>query len=335
MTEILPWHQGAWETLLEARRAGRFPHALLLTGPRGIGLGQFSRQLAAGLLCREPLANGLACHACKACRLIKAGYHPDLFMAMPEAEGKPIKIDQIRELIEFVSLKSQYERDKIGIIDPADAMNRNAANSLLKTLEEPPPSSRMLLLSHRPSFLPVTVRSRCQRVDLIASPRSEVIAWLASRMKAPHEPEDLLSLAGNGPLGALRMLEEGAYTLPQALLDDLEALSLKRSDPVTIAQKWLSVGPAEVIGCLMRLTVDMARLKLTPDPPTLTNKSARNRLKLLIKPLDLTQVLDCYERLSQHHVLLSGYSNVNAQSLLEDVTIQWAEYRDTNERSIL
>jgi hypothetical protein len=79
----------------------------------------------------------------------------------------------------------------------------------------------------------------------------------------------------------------------------------------------------------------MARLKLTADPPTLTNKSARNRLKLLIKPLDLTQVLDCYERLSQHHVLLSGYSNVNAQSLLEDVTIQWAEYRDTNERSIL
>src|SRR3569832_2564259 len=162
--KLLPWHEETWARLLAARRAGRLPHALLLTGPQGMGKQRFAENWMAGLLCEAPDAEGCACGVCRRCQLLAAGNHPDYRQLTPPEEGKVIGVDQVRELIQYIALTPQYGANKIATIHTADKLNINAANTLLKTLEEPPPLSLFVLVTAQPSRLPVTVISRCQRI---------------------------------------------------------------------------------------------------------------------------------------------------------------------------
>ena len=153
MVNLFPWQVAQWQLYEHAIANNRLAHALLLSGPAGMGKNRFANFLAASLLCNAPDEHLYPCNQCKSCTLYNAGNHPDINYIQPEDEGKQIRVELIRELIEFINLKSQYERYKIAIIDPAEAMNRSAANTLLKTLEEPPALSMLILVSHRPELL--------------------------------------------------------------------------------------------------------------------------------------------------------------------------------------
>ena len=137
MNDLYPWQADVFADLQQRRVQGRLPHALLISGPVGIGKQQLANVFSQSLLCAEPQADDLACGQCHACSLYAAGTHPDLFRLSPEEDSKVIKIDQIRTLIEKISLSSHYGRYRMVILNPADAMNIAAANALLKTLEEP------------------------------------------------------------------------------------------------------------------------------------------------------------------------------------------------------
>src|SRR3569623_1075285 len=132
--KLLPWQEETWARLLAARRAGRLPHALLLTGPQGKGKQRFAENRLTGMLCEAPGVDGCACGVCRGCQLRAAGNHPDYRQLTPPEEGKVIGVDQVRELIQYVALTPQYGRYKIALIHPADKLNIYAANSLLKTL---------------------------------------------------------------------------------------------------------------------------------------------------------------------------------------------------------
>jgi len=140
---------------------GRFPHALIFSGPEGVGKRTCALMLAKALNCMESGPDDF-CDACSHCRKIDAGVHPDVLMIGLEEDAAEIKIPQIRELLVTLGLRALEGSQKIFIIDPADAMNPSAANALLKGLEEPPDDSHFILLSSSPQALPVTVRSRCQ-----------------------------------------------------------------------------------------------------------------------------------------------------------------------------
>ncbi len=164
MSAPYTWQVQQWQRMNAARQQQRLHHALLLNGIRGLGLEAFAQELARGLLCEQPGEEGGACGQCKSCLLYAAGSHPDIVQIRPEEDSRVIKIDAIRELTGFMELKAQYGRYRIAIIDPAEAMNRNAANSLLKTLEEPPEQAIIILVNNDYMRLPVTIRSRCQRL---------------------------------------------------------------------------------------------------------------------------------------------------------------------------
>ena len=157
----LPWHAREFGQLVTARSA--FPHALLVHGPRGIGKLQFARTAAQALLCEKVGDGGAPCGACRSCEWFAADAHPDYRQLEPIVQtgedGEPTKkseiisVEQVRELADFVNMTSHQGRAKVIALNPADVLNPNAANALLKSLEEPPPLTHFILLSHRPHLL--------------------------------------------------------------------------------------------------------------------------------------------------------------------------------------
>ena len=207
--ELLPWQAEAAREMLSARAA--WPHALMLDGPRGIGKRTLALNLARGLLCEAPGADGIACGTCASCHYVAAGQHPDLQLIEPfviDEDGEvkaqdPILIERIRALIDWVQLTSHRGRAKVAVIVPAEAMNPAAANALLKTLEEPPPSTYLILVAHQPGRVPATLRSRCRRMAAPRPAAAAAEAWLAQQGVA--KPGAVLAQAGGSPLTALAM----------------------------------------------------------------------------------------------------------------------------------
>lgn len=166
--QIYPWQQAQWQSVLQQLQADRLPHALLLAGPSGLGKRSFANALAAHALC----VKHTACGQCRSCLLLNASNHPDLLELQPEAEGKAIKIEQVRELVTELGQTAQQGSYQVVVIEPAEAMNKAGANALLKTLEEPPGPVIFLLISHQPATIPATIRSRCQRLNFMVPDRA-------------------------------------------------------------------------------------------------------------------------------------------------------------------
>lgn len=194
-----PWLEAPIAQLRRARNAGRFPPAVLIHEQRGAGglaVAQFAARLA---LCREAAA---PCGHCRDCRLVGVNQHPDFVTVEPLPDSKFIRVEQIRELCEQLALTAHGGHATVALIAPADSMNANAANALLKTLEEPRAGVTLLLVSALPSRLPATIVSRCQRLRLGAPSHAAAIAWLERRRgRGPWAA--VLDVLGEAPFDAL------------------------------------------------------------------------------------------------------------------------------------
>jgi DNA polymerase-3 subunit delta' len=314
--ERLPWHQDLWEQVQRRRRAGRLPHALLLAGPAGLGKGLFARRLARALLCDRPGADGEACDQCRGCRLFRAGSHPDYRMVRPEEDGKIIKVDQIRELGAFLGYTAQYGGRKIALLEPADRLNVNAANSLLKTLEEPPGDSLLLLVTAQPARLPATVRSRCQRIGFDLPAATAAVSWLAARVEDGLEPAVLLAVAGGAPLMALAHADGAGWHRRRELFENYAQVLAGRADPVRAAENWTRGDLAENLRWLVSWHVDLIRLKMTSEPPRLGNPDLRSALRRWADQQTPRALFDRLDAVIRLHALCAT-TQVNAQWLLE------------------
>lgn len=262
-------HEKTWRAL-QARR-DKLPHALLLIGQKGQGKAALARAFAASLLCEQPKTDGQACGQCLACNWFGQGNHPDFRCLQPDAlsedaeaeEGKKkasqqITIAQVRGLDDFLNVGTHRDGLRIILVNPAEAMNRNTANALLKTLEEPAPSTLFLLVSNEPLKLLPTIRSRCQSVPIPLPSAAQAVAalnaagiadaarWLALAGGAPGLAAEL---AGSGQGAWLELLVkrlstggrldplQAAAELDKAVKDAKGRLTLKMI--VDALQKWL------------------------------------------------------------------------------------------------
>ena len=204
---LLPWLLPGARAALAGRDT--WPQALLIHGPRGVGKHALGLHLALALLCESPRDDGLACGRCASCHYAQVGQHPDLMrleLIELDEEAAPtavdvITIDRIRALIDFVQLTSHRRRAKVAVIAPAERMNAAAANALLKTLEEPPPATHLILVSDQPGRVPATILSRCRRFPVPLPPAGIAREWLVAQGVA--EPDLALAQAGGAPLIAL------------------------------------------------------------------------------------------------------------------------------------
>lgn len=234
----LPWLEAPLREALQHQRA----HALLVRAAQGVGGLEFMLGLAQAWLCEAEPAQR-PCGRCASCGLLHAQSHPDLFLLVPEAlrvergwlapaqdddgakaKRKPsrqIRIDDVRAAIDWVARSSSRARAKVVLLYPAEAMNPQSANALLKTLEEPPGDARLLLGTTDPALLLPTVRSRCQLLALQGPTPQQAVSWLAEQDTA--DPVELLAAAGGRPLLARSMAERGIdarswQALPRAVL---------------------------------------------------------------------------------------------------------------------
>ncbi len=174
---LAPWLQASYQAVGDRIDSGRFPHAILIQGGRGLGKLPLALAIAKRLLCETQRADD----QCSACQLFDRQTHSD-FYRVDVAEGKTvIDIESIRDLSENLATTSMLGDRKVAVISPADAMNTAASNALLKTLEEPTAGSFLILCSDRPAKLPATIRSRCQKLSLSVPQSSEVEAWLREK----------------------------------------------------------------------------------------------------------------------------------------------------------
>lgn len=319
MTTVHPWNEVIWARLVQAR--ARLPHALLFSGPAGLGKLALAQRLARALLCLVPGADGSACGTCKSCLLVNAGTHPDLHLIAPAEEGKGILIDQVRELGEFLALRPHTAPHKVVLLAPAEAMNTYAANSLLKLLEEPPLASHLVLVSHQAARLPATVRSRCTRQDFHAPPPVAAAAWLAGEGLSLADARAVLDLADGAPLRALALMHAGFLAQRGELMADLTALTGAAGDPIACASAWKKRGTQTCLAWLQGLTTDLIRLATDPQAPRLFNADLRAELQAQAQRLNLNKLFGFFEVISKNKSL--ARESLDEQLLLEDSLIRW------------
>jgi DNA polymerase-3 subunit delta' len=238
-----PWNLPTWAALQLPHRAQ--PAALLLAGPRGVGKSEFALSLAQALLCHRPAADGHACGACQPCRLFLGGNHPDFRLLQEagqdeEADGDEgtkkqaasptrwIRVDQVRDLSQLLALRPHLDGRRVVLIQPADRLHPSAANALLKVLEEPPAGTHFILVTASPARLPMTVLSRCVRIQFRLPEPAQSTAWLAAQ--GVERAALALAQAGYAPLAA-RELDNAEYWSKRERLID-QVLATADFDPV-------------------------------------------------------------------------------------------------------
>jgi DNA polymerase-3 subunit delta' len=262
---LLPWHEEAWRQLAEQRARGRFPHALLLCGPAGLGKRAFAEHAAAMLLCERDAE--APCGQCRSCRLFASrsqrdpeetrpdgspaqphGHcgHPDARFvghvlnekSSPKKMYTELVVDQIRDLSAWLALPPQFGRAQVALLDPADDLNVAAANALLKTLEEPGDGRHLMLLSSNPARLSATIRSRCQLIDFRLPPTAQALAWLAAEGIDTKTAAAALGASGGNPGVALNWAGSGGLALREEVATDLRAVRAGKTSPIEVANRW-------------------------------------------------------------------------------------------------
>lgn len=306
MSDLYPWQKDDWARLQSLRE--RASQGLLFGGMKGIGKLELAVNYAQALLCQHPLGTGMACGACPSCHWFDQGSHPDFRFVQPESEteeveagkkpSRQISVAQIRALSDFLGMSAHQGGRRVVIIHPAEAMNVNAANALLKNLEEPPPGLLFILVTHKPQALLPTILSRCLSFNIAPPDAAAAIRWLADqRVK---NPQDALALAGFSPLLAKTGIE-GADAREKLLKAVRQPATL---DVFALADALQKTEQGLVVQWLQQWCYDLASEKLAGcvryHP---AEQAAIGQLVAKLDPIDLTRLqsyLQTARREAQH-----------------------------------
>ena len=283
MSTIYPWHTGAWEQLQLLRQ--RMPHAILFYGAAGTGKADFIEASAQSLLCENVRPDGHACGACASCGWFSQHNHPDYRRVRPEAledeppaegvEGvdadggkkakatkapsKEIKIEQIRNLADFMNISTHRQGLRVVVLYPAEALNTPASNALLKTLEEPPPGTVFLLSCNGLDRLLPTILSRCRKFALPMPDSASALAWLKEQGLA--DADAWLREQGGAPLAALAQSETANREEMDALLQLLAKPNVE--DALKSADKLSKIPLSALVSWQQRWLYDVFSYKLS------------------------------------------------------------------------
>ena len=328
---LYPWQQDSWTSLVQRHQAAGLPHALLFAGAEGTGKHALCLAVASWLLCKTN-ADGraeTACGECHSCQLMAAGTHPDFLICQPEEDSRQIRIDTVRRLNQFIYSTPQISHCQVVILRPLEVMNVSAANALLKTLEEPPGESFLLLEAERPGSVLPTIRSRCQTISLPLPPESDSVDWMAQQGIASDEAIAALKRNGHAPLTALQWLTSDLCGQQAHWLEQIQQF-VSGSLSLDALSGPLSKAFAEVIDWWYDLTCDLLRAHAGAEPDLCRHGELASQL--LIDPVhgriavDTSKLLTFLDKLQQlNSQLKSGAAHHNKTLTIEVLLLEWRQ----------
>jgi len=309
-----PWQQKQWLRFAKQQQEDHLPHALILSGPEGMGKNHFADVMVAHLLCQQ----GKACGTCADCLLLKAQTHPDRSEIIPDEKTHRIKIDQIREVVETLSKTTLRGGYRVCVIRHAQAMNHAAANALLKTLEEPGKKTLLLLTTHRISALSATIRSRCQIIQFMPDYNGTSLEWLTQQLGNEVDAKAWLTLAEAAPLRALELANKQHF---KDFFDQLFDLGTRKADPIQLAQLYLDENLLELTNLWLSWLINWIRRYYGGENhmPNIASSALTDKLKTH----HITAVFAFIDRLHEVISLLNRQANCQKQLLLESLFIAW------------
>lgn len=317
----LPWHAELWQQLWQLEQSGRFPHALLFSGPHGVGKQRLADALVARTLCAGQGA--VACGECHGCRMLAAGYHPDLLRISPEDGKRQIRIDPVREVNRFISQTAQQSGYRVVVISPAEAMNVAASNALLKSLEEPGASTLFLLLADVPSRLLPTIRSRCQQWSLAPVAFEHCGGWLREQLHSDDEARFWWQVAGGLPLLAQELADPAQRALRQQLHDCFEQL-VRGAEPVSEAARLDRQAVDAILWYGIAWLEDLIGFGMAGDEGSLKNPDLVPLYRQAVKNARLQDWFRLLDYAREQRRLLAVGGNPNPQLVLEAWLIRWS-----------
>jgi len=310
-----PWLNNEQDQFLAQAGSERMAHACLLCGPGGLGKMELASQMAKVLLCKE--GQKQSCGSCQSCRLFESGAHPDFYLLTFELNAKTGKmrseliIDQVRRLNASMQLTHSISPRKVALIYPAESMNRNTSNALLKTLEEPQGDAVIILVSHQASLLPATIRSRCQSIHVRLPDSQMALNWLIEEHQM--EPEDsriALKASAGSPLMALEMLKDGSLEQFRSVINSLGKVQNEEAAVADVVKAWSALDQGNLWSWLSLIAANrMRRIFRLVDTTEAQRQLAKRVLKL--------------QSLADSNRFQIG-SGLRKELLLHDWLIQWS-----------
>ena len=311
---IYSWHQPAWDQLVATRSSNHLVHALLISGQSGTGKYAFATTLVNSLLCESPYEDLHACGQCKSCKTQQAGAHPDYQEIILAPDKTQIVVDQIRSLNSFLHKSRSYKAYRVVFISPAETLNINAANSLLKSLEEPAESTVIILLTSQPSSLLATIKSRCQQVHLATPTKKQSLEWL-SQQTTKHTPSDLLEMAGGRPIAALSLDESSQFESRQEFANDLSDVLEKNKTMIEVSKKWQSLSKQMLLDWQIIWVQQLIK-------QSFSNQSIKPSLRInRTYPINKLWIL--HDELIKLRAI--AHTSLNAQLFLENMLLSWSK----------
>ena len=324
----LPWHSEAWDSFHQHLTKGQISHAFLISAEAHSGKRLFATMLAQWLLCETP-QNNQACGDCGACLLSAAASNPDFIIVEPEEKSKIIKIDQIRELKQFIETSSHAFGKRIILLDSAENLNINAANALLKGLEEPPADVIFLLLSDRPKSVLATISSRCRALKLPMPTATQALQWLAAQ--APEtlseEREFALDYAQGRPLQALLTLVDTSAERKKTLGKDLLTVMSGQEIVSKMVSRYYKNDALDVLNVLSYWLSALVKFQISGNKAFVKGRALQQAATLIseqsLKGRAFSRaLLGLYENVCAAQNQVASVSNPNMQLLLEDLLLQ-------------
>jgi DNA polymerase-3 subunit delta' len=253
--------------------------------------------------------------------------HPNLLWLEPEEDAQSIKVDQIRIVNDFVNQSALHDGYRIVMINPANKMNVNAANALLKTLEEPSPESIFILISDQNSKLPATILSRCQRMMFSRPTEKIALTWLQQQLPdvVENHLKHILRVSLGTPVAALHFIKNKLDKVRDDLYQGLVALTQHKKDPINLAALMHDVDAVTLLDLMLSWMIDLLRLQVNDGSDHLVNHDYIAQLTALKSTTEINRNREFMDYLQELRTQICSGLNMNKQLMLEYIMIRWME----------
>lgn len=332
LLQDIPWNDDLWRGLIERYHDSGLPHASLLLGNEGTGKRPLAYKMAKFLLCqgvdKKTAKAQIYCNQCHSCRLMDAGSHPDYLICDQEAPGKQIKIDAVRNLNEFLSKTPQISACQVVQVFPVEAMNTNASNALLKTLEEPSGETYLLLIAERLGSILPTIRSRTQRINCHPPSEDSGRQWLTQRF--PNTPaEDIdraLRQCAGGPLKAEQWLREGLLARDTQYAELMQKWLSGEQQLQDVSKVLVKYDLLSTINWWSGLSLDIMKLGMGAQAAQISRPLDAPWIEQLATTVSKIKLLTLQKKLQDiAGRLASGQGSYNVSLLLESLLLDWQQ----------